>query len=241
IEEVTQFICKPLRKSRRWKKIVKKHDKGKGPLKINKASVEHKRVIIATYMGNLDISKRIVQGIRLCSKRKSNAGISYIPNHKFVFMGNRVKAPIEAVETYHLILDTRRHLDLLETLYVPSVFENLVSLSKLDITTYYNIILSKYNHLIGTGILCDEYKQNTYTRSIQRFKIVHTNICGPFDVNSFRKERCFITLVDYYSCYGYVYLLHEKSQAVDALKIYLNEVEIQLDIKVKVVKSDRGG
>ena len=55
------------------------------------------------------------------------------------------------------------------------------------------------------------------------------------------KERYFITFVDDYSRYGYVYLLHEKSQAVNTLKIYLNEVERQLNRKVKVVRSNRGG
>jgi len=68
---------------------------------------------------------------------------------------------------------------------------------------------------------------------------VHIDICGPFDVNSFGKERYFITFIGDYSCYDYVYLLHEKSQAMDALEIYLNEEERQLDRKVKVVRSDR--
>ena len=49
------------------------------------------------------------------------------------------------------------------------------------------------------------------TRSIQLLEIVHTDICGPFDVNSFEKERYFITFIDDYSHYDYVYLLHEKS------------------------------
>ena len=74
-------------------------------------------------------------------------------------MGNRVKAPVEAIDTYSLKLDTGHHLDLFETLYVPSLSRNLVSLSKLDITGYsFNFgngcfNLFKYNHLIGTGIL----------------------------------------------------------------------------------------
>ena len=38
------------------------------------------------------------------------------PNEKFVFMGNRVKAPVEAIGTYRLILDTGHHLDLFQTL-----------------------------------------------------------------------------------------------------------------------------
>jgi len=55
------------------------------------------------------------------------------------------------------------------------------------------------------------------TRSTQLFEIIHTDICGPFDVNSFNKERYFITFNYDFSRYGYVYLLHEKSQAVNAL------------------------
>ncbi|CAD5181857.1 unnamed protein product, partial [Musa acuminata subsp. malaccensis] len=41
--------------------------------------------------------------------------------------------------------------------------------------------------------------------------------------------------------YGYVYLIHEKSQAIDTLEVYINEVERQLDRKVKIVRSDKGG
>ena len=78
-------------------------------------------------------------------------------------------------------------------------------------------------------------------RSTQLLEIMHTDIWGPFDVSSFGKKRNFITFIDDYSCYIYVYLLHEKSQALDALEIYLNEVERQLDIKVKVVRSSKGG
>ena len=51
-------------------------------------------------------------------------------------MGNRVKVPVEAIGTYRLILDTGHCLDLYQTLYVPSVSRNLVSLSKLDVFGY---------------------------------------------------------------------------------------------------------
>jgi len=45
----------------------------------------------------------------------------------------------------------------------------------------------------------------------------------------------------FFSRFGYGYLLHEKSQAVNALEICINEVERQLDRKVKFVRLDRGG
>ena len=183
-----------------------------------------------------------------------------------------MKASVEVVGSYRLKLDTGHHLDLLETLYVPSLSRNLVSLSKLDVTGYsFNFgngcfSLFKHNHLIGTGVLCDglyklkldglyaetiltlhhnvgtkhslvnersaflwhkrlghisrermerlikneilpyldftdlnicvgcikgkqaKHTKKGATRSTQLLEIVHTDICGPFDVSSFGKE-----------------------------------------------------
>ena len=47
------------------------------------------------------------------------------PNENFVLMGNLVKAPIEAIVTYCLFLDTNKHIDLFQTFYVPSLSRNL--------------------------------------------------------------------------------------------------------------------
>ena len=46
-------------------------------------------------------------------------------HEKLVFMGNRVKASVEVVRSYHLKLDIGRNLDLLETLYVLGLYRNL--------------------------------------------------------------------------------------------------------------------
>ena len=70
--------------------------------------------------------------------------------------------------------------------------------------------------------------------------MIHTDICGPFDIPSWGGEKYFITFIDNFSHYCYLYLLHEKSQLVNALKVFIDEVERQLDRKVKVVRSDRG-
>ena len=88
-------------------------------------------------------------------------------NERYVYMGNRVNASVKAIGTYCLILDTGRHLYLLETCYVPSLLRNLVSLSKLDKTGYFFnfgngcFSLFKHNYLVDTGTLCDNsYKLN---------------------------------------------------------------------------------
>nr|ABA99659.2 retrotransposon protein, putative, Ty1-copia subclass [Oryza sativa Japonica Group] len=51
----------------------------------------------------------------------------------------------------------------------------------------------------------------------------------------------FITFTDDYSRYGYIYTIKERSEALDKFKIFKAEDENQHDIKIKVVRSDRGG
>ena len=46
------------------------------------------------------------------------------------------------------------------------------------------------------------------TRSNELLEIIHTDICGPFDFPSFGGEKYFITFIDDYSRYCYLYLLH---------------------------------
>ena len=96
---------------------------------------------------------------------KYDVGIPYDPttkpNEKFIFIGNQVKALIEAIRTYHLIFDTINHLDLFHTLYVPYVSRNLVSLLRFDSNRYsfkfgnecFNLF--KLNHFICFDTLYD--------------------------------------------------------------------------------------
>ncbi|RDX71087.1 hypothetical protein CR513_49600, partial [Mucuna pruriens] len=83
--------------------------------------------------------------------------------------------------------------------------------------------------------------KNFTTRSNQLLELMHIDICRPFDVPSWGNEKYFITFIDDFSCYYYLYLLREKSYSMDVLKMFINEVERQLDRKVKVVRSNRGG
>ncbi|CAL8999519.1 unnamed protein product [Prunus brigantina] len=79
------------------------------------------------------------------------------------------------------------------------------------------------------------------TRSEKVLEIIHTDICGPFPTQTHDGFKYFITFTDDHSRYGYVYLISEKSNALDMFKVYKAEVENQLDSKIKVVRSDRGG
>jgi hypothetical protein len=54
-------------------------------------------------------------------------------------------------------------------------------------------------------------------------------------------QRYFISFIDDYSRYMYLYMLHNKNEALDAFKIFKAEVEKQCGKKIKIVRSDRGG
>ena len=90
------------------------------------------------------------------------------------------------------------------------------------------------------------YKGETYrklgaNRCSDVLKLIYTNIYGLFPIASWNGQQYFITFINDYLRYGYLYLIHEKSQSLDVFKAFKAEVENQLDKKIKAVKSDCGG
>ena len=76
-------------------------------------------------------------------------------------------------------------------------------------------------------------------RSSDILEIIHTDICYPeMDAHG---QKYFITFIDDYSRYMYIYLLHNKNEALDAFKVFKAEVENQCGKQIKIVRSDRGG
>ena len=51
----------------------------------------------------------------------------------------------------------------------------------------------------------------------------------------------FITFTDDYSRYGYIYSIKERTEAFNKFKTFKAEVENQHNLKIKIVRSDRGG
>jgi hypothetical protein len=72
-------------------------------------------------------------------------------------------------------------------------------------------------------------------------ELIHTDICGPFPKATRNGHRYFITFIDDYSRYGYIYLIKEKAEALDMFQSFKAEVELQLNKRIKAVRSDRGG
>jgi hypothetical protein len=90
------------------------------------------------------------------------------------------------------------------------------------------------------GKYVKQIKKNT-KRSAEILEIIHTDICGLFHIASVDGYDSFITFTDDYSRYRYIYPIKERSEALDKFKIFKAEVENRHDIKIKIVRSDRGG
>ena len=78
-------------------------------------------------------------------------------------------------------------------------------------------------------------------RSSEHLELIHSNICDLKFIQTRGGKKYFLTLIDDCTRYCYVYLLRSKDEASEMLQHFKNEVENQLDRKIKVIKGDRGG
>ena len=76
-------------------------------------------------------------------------------------------------------------------------------------------------------------------RSIDILEIIHSDICCP-DMDAYG-PKYFISFIDDYSRYMYIYLLHNKNETLGAFKVFKAEVEKQCGKQIKIVRTDRGG
>ena len=53
-------------------------------------------------------------------------------------------------------------------------------------------------------------------------------------------KKYFVTFIDDFLKYYYVYLLHSKDQVLEKFKTYKNEVENFCDTKIQLLRSDKG-
>ena len=78
-------------------------------------------------------------------------------------------------------------------------------------------------------------------KSKEKLQLVHTDVCGPMQTQSFGGNSYFITFTDDYSHYCKTYFLKKKSEALEKFKEFKVTVEKELSMNIKVLRADRGG
>ena len=71
--------------------------------------------------------------------------------------------------------------------------------------------------------------------------LIHTDVCGKLTPQSMGGGSYFVTFIDDFSRYCWVYILKQKSEVFDTFKAWKAMVENMYDSKIKVVRSDNGG
>ena len=77
-------------------------------------------------------------------------------------------------------------------------------------------------------------------RKSEPLDLIHSDICEFDGALTRNGKRYFITFIDDYSNYTYVYLMRHKSEALDIFKVFTIEIENQFGKKIKKFRSDRG-
>ncbi|GJR02382.1 retrotransposon protein, putative, ty1-copia subclass [Tanacetum coccineum] len=178
-----------------------------------------------------------------------------ICNTNYGLGGVRKLKQVEAIGSFELVLPNGIVICLDNSHYAPSITRGVVSVSNkrvkynLDSTYLWHCRLAHINkkrikQLQQDGLLkstddesfdkCESCLSGKMTKkpfphSNERAKdllgIIPTDVCGPLRHVSRQGASYFITFMDDYSRYGYVYLLRHKHEVFETFRVFKNEVE----------------
>lgn len=77
--------------------------------------------------------------------------------------------------------------------------------------------------------------------AIEKLQLIHTDLCGPISPASNSKKRYILVFIDDYTRKSWFYFLSHKSESFEVFKIFKRSVEVETRVKIKCLRSDRGG
>ena len=98
-----------------------------------------------------------------------------------------------------------------------------------DFDIYVNCIKGKLTAKVGNAKI---------DRCTELLRVIHTDICASFTPPAMGGYKYFITFIDDYPRYGFVELIRDKSDSLEAFKAFKAKVELQQGKKIKVVHSN---
>ena len=78
-------------------------------------------------------------------------------------------------------------------------------------------------------------------RKSKVLELIHSDLCDFHATPSLGNKKYVVTFIDDSSRFCYVYLLHSKDKTLEKFKIYKTEVELQLVIPIKCLRTNREG
>ena len=91
-----------------------------------------------------------------------------------------------------------------------------------------------------TGKMTKTPFSGTMERATDLLEIIHTDVCGPMNIDARGEYRYFLIFTNDLSRYEYIYLMKQKSETVERFKEFQSEVENHRNKKIKFLRSDHG-
>lgn len=79
------------------------------------------------------------------------------------------------------------------------------------------------------------------TRSTSILQLMHSDVMGPMETRSIGHAKYLLTIIDDYSRDVFVFFLKKKSQVIEQFKDFKVLIENQMNVKMKIIRSDGGG
>lgn len=83
--------------------------------------------------------------------------------------------------------------------------------------------------------------KKSLSRATGLLNLIHSDLCGPMENESFGGARYMLTFLDDHSRKAFVYFLKEKSEVPETFVKFKKFVENQTERKIKVLRTDNGG
>ncbi|MCO5589095.1 hypothetical protein L7F22_043061 [Adiantum nelumboides] len=85
------------------------------------------------------------------------------------------------------------------------------------------------------------FSQDGSVRATRKLQFVHSDVCGPMRMPSMGNSLYFVTFIDDFSRFCWVYPLKAKSDVFAIFQHYVSMVENETGCKVQTLRTDRGG
>ena len=85
---------------------------------------------------------------------------------------------------------------------------------------------------------CISFSSRVNNLSSSAFELVHSDVCGPCRVPSFKGFRYFLIFVDDISRMTLLYLLKERSEVSNVIELFFNEIKNQFSTSIHVLRTD---
>ncbi|WJZ84553.1 hypothetical protein VitviT2T_004153 [Vitis vinifera] len=77
--------------------------------------------------------------------------------------------------------------------------------------------------------------------SVRHFELIHCDIWGPYKIDSLSGAKYFLTIVDDYSRFTWVFFMHHKSETQHLLVNFFSFVQTQFHVSIANIRVDNGG